>query len=73
MSQPRKQDGLHWKVNEGEEPSPLGELAAEAAAEGYRRSTGKTTPFRGYYFRILTAHGSDAARGARSYIVNGLM
>lgn len=73
MSQPGKQDGLYWKVKEGEEPSPLGELAAEAAAEGYRRSAGKTTPFRGYYFRILTAQGADAAGGARSYIVDGLM
>ena len=73
MSAPGKQDGLYWKVKEGEEPSPLGELAAEAAAEGYTRSTGKTTPFRGYYFRILTAQGADAAGGARSYIVNGLM
>jgi len=73
MSAPGKQDGLFWKVKEGEEPSPLGELAAEAAAEGYTRSTGKPTPFRGYYFRILTAQGTDAAGGARSYIVNGLM
>src|SRR6185436_6941329 len=70
---PWKQDGLYWKVKEGDEPSPLGELAAEAAAEGYKRSTGKTTPFRGYYFRILTAQGADAAGGARSYMVNGLM
>jgi hypothetical protein len=72
-SDPGKQDGLYWKVNEGEEPSPLGELAAEAAAEGYKGSTGKTTPFRGYYFRILTAQGADAAGGARSYIVDGQM
>jgi hypothetical protein len=68
-----KQDGLYWKVKEGEEPSPLGELAAEAASEGYTRSDGNPTPFHGYYFRILTAQGADAAGGASSYIVDGLM
>lgn len=73
MSEPGKQDGLYWPVKAGDEPSPLGELAAAAAEEGYTRSSGKLTPFRGYYFRILTAQGAGAAGGARSYIVNGLM
>jgi len=73
VSEPGKQDGLFWTVKEGENPSPLGELAADAAAEGYTRPEGKPTPFRGYYFRILTAQGANAAGGARSYIVNGLM
>jgi hypothetical protein len=72
-SEPGKQDGLYWEVKEGEKPSPLGELAAEAAAEGYTRSAGKPTPFHGYYFRILTAQGADATGGAHSYIENGLM
>jgi hypothetical protein len=30
-------------------------------------------PFNGYYFRILTAQGSNAEGGAKSYIVNGNM
>ncbi len=68
-----KQDGLYWQVKEGEEPSPLGEMAAEAAAEGYTRSDSKPTPFRGYYFRILTAQGAYATGGARNFIENGLM
>ena len=72
-STPGKQDGLYWEVKEGEEPSPLGELAAEAAGEGYTRSAGEPTPFHGYYFRILTAQGAHAPGGARSYIENGLM
>jgi hypothetical protein len=72
-SEPGKQDGLFWKVNPGEDPSPLGELAAEAASEGYTRATGKPTPFRGYFFRILTAQGAGAKGGAKSYLVNGEM
>jgi len=72
-SEPGKQDGLFWKVNPGEDPSPLGELAAEAASEGYTRSSGKPTPFRGYFFRILTEQGAGAKGGAQSYLVNGEM
>jgi len=73
VSDSGKQDGLFWTTKEGEEPSPLGDLVAEATAEGYTRSTDKPTPFRGYYFRILTAQGANATGGERSYIVNGLM
>jgi hypothetical protein len=73
VSAPGKQDGLYWQVKEGEDPSPLGELAAEAASEGYSRSAGEPTPFHGYYFRILTEQGTNATGGAHSYIENGLM
>ncbi len=69
-SDPGKQNGLYWQVESGEDESPFGELAAEAAAEGYTRSSEKPIPFRGYYYRILTAHGPD---GGESYLVNGEM
>jgi len=72
-SAPGKQDGLYWQAKEGEEASPLGELAAEAAAEGYTRSGAEPTPFHGYYFRIITGQGANATGGARNYIVDGLM
>src|SRR5262249_33818139 len=36
VSQPGKKDGLYWPTSEGDEPSPLGDLAAEASKEGYR-------------------------------------
>ena len=68
-----KQNGLYWAVEEGQPLSPLGDLAAEAAAEGYKRGTVKQNPFRGYYFRILTAQGASAKGGAKDYIVNGEM
>lgn len=72
-STPGKRDGLYWKSKDPEELSPLGEFAAEAASEGYRRAEGQPTPFHGYFFRILNAQGKSAKRGARSYIVNGEM
>ena len=67
-SQAGKQDGLYWKVGPGEELSPLGELAAQAALEGYSRDRAGPIPFHGYLFRLLTAQGPDAPEGARNYI-----
>src|SRR4029077_19426972 len=32
-----------------------------------------STPYRGYFFRILTRQGKDAPRGAKSYFANGKM
>ena len=72
-STPGRQDGLYWKVTPGETPSPLGDLAAEAAAEGYDTEKQAAAPFWGYYFRILTAQGNSAPGGARSYIADGDM
>ena len=72
-SDPGKQNGLYWEVEEGQAPSPLGDLAAEAAAEGYKRGTDKQNPFRGYYFRILTSQGANAKGGIKNYLVNGEM
>jgi Protein of unknown function (DUF2950) len=73
-STPGKQDGLYWKSDDPDDLSPLGELAAEAASDGYRSAdAGQPTPFQGYFFRILTSQGKAANRGARSYIVDGEM
>jgi hypothetical protein len=72
-SDPGKQDGLYWEAKPGEKDSPLGELAAEAAAEGYKRTTDKPMPFRGYYFRILTAEGPSPKGDVKSYLVKGEM
>jgi hypothetical protein len=72
-SDPGKQNGLFWTAAEGEPRSPLGELIAEAA-EPRRADAGESpAPFHGYYFRILTAQGDGAVKGARSYVVDGGM
>lgn len=64
-----KMDGLYWPSKVNEEPSPLGRLLADAAAEKGR----KPGSYHGYSYRILTAQGPDAAGGARNYIVDGRM
>jgi hypothetical protein len=71
VSTPGKKDGLFWR-DDGD-PSPLGELAAKASAEGYKASGDQSAPYHGYYFRILTGQGSEAPGGALNYVVKGKM
>ena len=66
-------DGLYWPTAEGEPESPFGPLVAEARAEGYKRRDGGPTPYHGYFFRILSRQGKDAAGGAQDYVVGGRM
>ena len=67
-------NGLYWGAADGEPQSPIGPLVASAVAEGYAKSqNGAPTPYRGYYYRILTRQSKNAAGGAKSYIVNGKM
>ena len=76
-------NGLYWPTAEGEELSPLGELVAEAADEGYanlrcgrrqsveRRIAAKVkslVPITATTIRILTGQGEHVPPGARSYI-----
>ncbi len=71
-STPGKFDGLYWSNDSGEEVSPIGPYAAQAAG-AESNSVGKSAPLSGYYFKILTAQGEAAPGGARSYIVDGRM
>jgi hypothetical protein len=70
-----QRDGLYWPVNPGETESPLGPLIAQARAAGYQLGTPHVTPrpYYGYFFRILTRQGDNAASGARNFIVDGHM
>jgi hypothetical protein len=70
-SSPGKKDGLFWR--DDRDPSPLGELAAQASAEGYKAGTEGGTPYHGYYFRILKAQGPNAPGGALNYMVKNKM
>jgi len=72
VSRPGKKDGLYWPAAQGEEPSPLGELVAQATARGYRVGGGRT-PYNGYYFKVLTKQGAAAPGGEMEYIVHGKM
>jgi hypothetical protein len=67
-------DGLYWKTADGAPQSPIGPLVAMAAVSNDAKSQSSApTPYRGYYFHILTAQGKNAPGGAKSYIVNGKM
>jgi Protein of unknown function (DUF2950) len=70
VSSPGKKDGLFWR--DDTDPSPLGTLAAQASAEGYKLGEGPA-PYHGYYFRILKGQGTDAPGGAFNYVVKGKM
>lgn len=74
-SDPGQENGLYWQAQQGEETSPLGELVADARAEGYRKSGRKRGPvaYHGYYFRMLTRQGKHAAGGAFDYLVKNNM
>lgn len=67
-----KRDGLYWQTAEGEAPSPLGPLVADAQAEGYGKHA-RGAPFHGYLFKMLSGQGPDAVGGAQTYTVNGLV
>jgi hypothetical protein len=65
-------NGLFWKTAEGETPSPIGPLVASAFATA-KNAGGTPTPYRGYYFLILTRQGKDAPGGTKRYVTNGKM
>jgi hypothetical protein len=71
MSDPGRRDGLYWPAKPGARPSPAGPFVAEAEEEGY--SADAKAPYRGYYYRLLTAQGPAASGGARSYLVDGAL
>jgi hypothetical protein len=67
-------DGLYWKAAAGEAQSPIGPLVASAVAEGYAKGqAGPPTPYRGYYYHILTRQGKNGPGGAKSYLADGKM
>jgi hypothetical protein len=67
-------DGLYWKAVDGGPLSPVGPLVAAAVTESYAKSGDSApTPYRGYYYHILTRQGKTAPGGAKSYLVDGKM
>lgn len=70
-----KKDGLYWPTGEGETPSPLGDLVAEASQEGYdfESESRERRAYHGYYFRILESQAGSAKGGAYDYIVGDSM
>ena len=74
FSDEEQHNGLYWKAADGQPRSPIGPLVASAVAAGYvKNQDGAPTPYRGYYYHILTSQGKNGPGGAKSYIVNGKM
>jgi hypothetical protein len=73
ISEQGKQNGLYWKVAEGETESPVGPLVAYATGEGYGGKKDTPQPFHGYFFRTLKEQGAAVKGGAKSYIADGKM
>ena len=72
MSSDGARDGLYWPTGDNEAESPMGLLVAEAVAEGYNPGAGEgPKPYHGYFYRMLTAQGERAPRGAHSYLEDG--
>jgi hypothetical protein len=76
LSDPGQKNGLYWTTADGEPPSPLGALVADAAEQGYappqKNGTGPH-PFFGYVYRMLKSQGSNAPGGAYDYLADGKM
>ena len=72
VSHANMKDGLYWPEAAGEEPSPLGEFFAKAAAD-LKRNSGLRIPYQGYYYKILTGQGPSAPGGVLNYVVGGKM
>ena len=69
ISSPGQRDGLYWPARTALDRSPLEGFMVDSILAG--QSTGQPVPYRGYFFRILTAQGPHAPGGALSYRVNG--
>jgi hypothetical protein len=67
-------NGLYWKPAGGEPLSPVGPLVAAAVTESYATSRDSAaTPYRGYYYHVLTSQGKNGPGGAKNYVANGKM
>lgn len=67
-----RKDGLYWPTESEEPLSPLGELFASAALEGYDATSATREPgaYHGYRYRMLTSQCELAPGGPYSYLVN---
>jgi hypothetical protein len=72
-SEQDKRDGLYWEAADGQPPSPVGPLLAQAAASDRTTDAGSAVPFHGYYFEVLTKQGKDVPGGVKDYVVDGKM
>jgi Protein of unknown function (DUF2950) len=70
ISSPGKRDGLYWRNQDGTPGGPIGEEVARAIEEGY---SSKSSPYHGYYFKVLKGQGPAARLGQLDYVIEGVM
>jgi hypothetical protein len=70
ISTPGKHDGLYWRNEDGTSGGPIGENVARAIEEGY---SSKSSPYHGYYFKVLKGQGPGAPLGQLDYVIEGVM
>jgi len=68
VSTPGGTDGLYWPDEQGDGPSPAGDLS-QAQLDKAANNEG----YFGYRFKILTRQGGNIAGGAYDYVINGNM
>jgi Protein of unknown function (DUF2950) len=73
ISDDGKQNGLYWKVGDGQKESPLDSHTTHASEEGYSASSQEQQLYHGYFFRMITKQGPQSKSGAKDYIANGVM
>ena len=70
FSEGNKHDGLFWQTAVDGTESFIGLPLADAGKDPLNS---RPRPFYGYYFRVLTSQGGNAAGGTKDYIVDGKM
>lgn len=73
ISTPGKQDGLYWPASDTVGISPIGYLDDFGKSALAADSPDQPFVVDGYTVRILTAQGTNAPGGAKSYLVDGKM
>jgi hypothetical protein len=74
VSDEGQHNGLFWKTSDGQSESPIGPLVAYAEGAGDGKPQGyESSPFYGYYYRILTRTAIAPLGSEKSYVVNGNM
>ena len=72
-SDPYRRNGLYWEAAEGEVPSPMGPLVAQAAEKGYTKKGDKPTPLSRILLQDPQRPGEKCSGGAYQYVINGHM
>ena len=68
-----KHNGLYWPSAPGEPESPMGDLVAQAAGEGYQNELDTVRePYHGYLYRILRPRGNRPPAGRKATSTRGV-